>query len=93
MASEPAALSDSSAEPAATSSSAVDDLAAALAATGDELATMPNPFGKPTCDLVSLLNGTAPGSLSSFGSKSSAGEAHMEVCMAVCAPQIRGTCS
>ena len=80
MASEPAAAAaaaDLPEAPAAADGCPVADLAAELAAADNDLARMPNPFGTPSCDLLSLLSGTASGSLSSHGSKSSAGgESH-----------------
>lgn len=40
----------------------------------DARLTAVNPFGTPTADLMATLSGKAPSSLSSYGSKSSAGE-------------------
>jgi hypothetical protein len=73
MAAELPAAAEPPEPPAATDSCPVADLAAELAAADNDLAKMPNPFGTPSCDLLSLLSGTASGSLSSHGSKSSAG--------------------
>jgi hypothetical protein len=74
MATEPPAAADPPEPAAAADSCPVADLAAELVAAYDDLAKMKNPFGTPSCDLLSLLSGTASGSLSSHGSKSSAGE-------------------
>jgi hypothetical protein len=74
MATEPPAAAEPPEPSAAADGCPVADLAAELAAADNDLARMPNPFGTPSCDLLSLLIGTASGSLSSHGSKSSAGE-------------------